>query len=470
MTIPVSSFLGDYDLQLGLNSPPTKVLYEFDKTDSRVATYYASQIQVIYDVFSKPSSDPITNTDLGNVQTAITNLVNLAQGNSTANVQTNPDGSVQRYFLTIDMVQSLDLLLRSFQAAGVTSGTTPTSLQTLQAWKDYSLLAPSIQEALLEGLQATKTNRSIQSLVELDYVTAGNDLIDEKLSGLESALTLTKNLLDLMNNLQSAKNNVITMTRSASNEPYPFATQATGNLSEASLNQQFASNYQGLNSLFYNSPQFPIPNSNLVVYNSTYLVRSLVGGLFSLHYSLVTKPIGSILYEQFLVPKSLTAEGMALFSQILNYKKQLSQFLPTLLSTLGPDAAADENSLYSRSKAILDNLNEVFVAGAPTTLGGPVTYTLAQNITTAGDKAVALYRWLTDGNPISDLYRINTIQQGDVQKVLSQGITSAESLNDTQKESVRNFLFVFEEFYKSASAVLQRISQMIEKMASNISR
>ena len=45
-----------------------------------------------------------------------------------------------------------------------------------------------------------------------------------------------------------------------------------------------------------------------------------------------------------------------------------------------------------------------------------------------------------------------------------------QALIDVQKEDVRNFLFVFEEFYKSASAILQRISQMIEKMAQNISR
>jgi hypothetical protein len=48
---------------------------------------------------------------------------------------------------------------------------------------------------------------------------------------------------------------------------------------------------------------------------------------------------------------------------------------------------------------------------------------------------------------------------------LTKAITAAQSTNDQQNEDVRNFLNLFEQYYKSASALLQAISQIIQKMA-----
>lgn len=59
---------------------------------------------------------------------------------------------------------------------------------------------------------------------------------------------------------------------------------------------------------------------------------------------------------------------------------------------------------------------------------------------------------------------------GLIQQHLTNAITAGQALNTTQTESVRNFLYLFEEYYKSASAVLQAISQIIQKMADGIAR
>ena len=59
---------------------------------------------------------------------------------------------------------------------------------------------------------------------------------------------------------------------------------------------------------------------------------------------------------------------------------------------------------------------------------------------------------------------------GDVQRHVQQAIQAATNLNDQQKEDFRRFMFVFEEFYKSASAILNRLNQLIEKMAQNAGR
>lgn len=73
--------------------------------------------------------------------------------------------------------------------------------------------------------------------------------------------------------------------------------------------------------------------------------------------------------------------------------------------------------------------------------------------------------WILD-----DLANTSSAFSGKIQENLGFAITAAESLNDQQKEETRRFLFLFEEFYKSASAILTKLTQLIEKMAQNINR
>lgn len=74
-------------------------------------------------------------------------------------------------------------------------------------------------------------------------------------------------------------------------------------------------------------------------------------------------------------------------------------------------------------------------------------------------------KWIIDG-----LANQSDSFSGKIQENLGSAITSAQSLNDQQKEETRRFLFLFEEFYKSASAILTKITQILEKMAQNINR
>lgn len=458
MSIYVSPYLGTYQISESLSLAPTQIAYEYDQTNPAVADYFASQMQVFYDIFLRNSSQPLTSADAVNATAAVQNMINLAKGNLTVNVQNSPSGAPQRFFLTVDMVQSLDLVLRSLQAAGAPNPNVGVGLSTLERWKDFSLITPDIQNALLKGIQAPLTNRSIQALVEVDYVTAGNELINDKLTSLESALSLTKDVLNLLTNIQNAKNEVITMDRSTMGEPYPFDTNVA---STTAARSAYASAYQRINSGFYTQPQFPIPNSTLLSYSVQRILISPANSFLNIP---AVYAASSIKLEGNMIPKSITSGGLQLFSQLLTYKQKMSAFLPQLLSSLGASVAADPSSLYSRVSTILQNMKSLFVAGPAS---APIQ---AESISSNSGKAQALFRWLTDSNPINSTQKIGTLNPGDVQNALSLGISSAEGLNDTQKESVRNFLFVFEEFYKSASAVLQRISQMIEKMASNISR
>jgi hypothetical protein len=59
---------------------------------------------------------------------------------------------------------------------------------------------------------------------------------------------------------------------------------------------------------------------------------------------------------------------------------------------------------------------------------------------------------------------------GSIQNDLTSAITAAQSLNDTQKESVRAFLFVFQQYYQSASAILTSMNQIMTQIAQKISQ
>jgi hypothetical protein len=469
MSIIIPPYTGTYQLAIQLfGAIPTP--YQFEQTHPQVATAFTNNMSVIYEIFSRPvnsdgtSTPPITAADANNVFTALDNLKTLAQGT----VITSGTGVQQLYYCTKEMLQSFDVVFRSFQAATPFSFINSGSLDAsaVKLWKDFSLVTPAIQEALSLAMRAASLNRSIQAMIEMEYVAAGNDLIENKLTDLESAISTTKDVLDLLANIQNAKNNVTTITRSQRSEPLVYNyDEATGS-TELSNNLIFEFNYQSQNSAFYKAPQFPIPPDTLITYynqvpRTNYIDASRV-------VTLDERPL-----EQDLYPLDVKASGAALFANILSYKRQLSAFLPRLSALLKEDRL-EPNSLYNRVKTVLDNMKTMFVGGRffEGNVSTGQTPIQAENITNGGDKALALYRWLADNTAINyDVKLItNPLSTGDVQSNLSSSITSATGLNDTQKEAVRNFMFVFEEFYKSASAALQRISQMIEKMAGNISR
>lgn len=486
MSLYVSPYLGTYDMSLlsaGTFPATLQVFYQYESTDANVANFFVQNMSVLYEIFNRPvgsngaSVPPLSTTDTANLQTAFANLYNLARGTSSVSVQTNAAGVVQQFFLTKDMVGSLDVLVRSLQAVGIVNPSTSIALDQLQRWKDFSLLTSAIQEAMTVAMRSTSTNRSIQAMIEMEYVAAGNDLVENKLTDLETALSTTKDLLDLLADIQNAQNNVITIQRSQS--PLPFIVDNTGSGDDTEeQNQDYADDFQRANSAFFTAPQFPVPNSTLMGYSGRYLysvpafkLSTLITGVTvpafppAVSYKLFSATL-TIKYEKFLVPNSITPAGEALFAKLLSYKARLSALLPQISAVLG-SAAAEDNSLYTRSLEVLNNMKTLFVGGDS---NNPIQ---AENLTgpTQGVlRAQALFRWLTDSNSIADSLKVGSLQPGDSQTALSAAITSAEGLNDTQKEAVRNFLFVFEEFYKSASAALQRISQMIEKMAGNISR
>lgn len=110
-------------------------------------------------------------------------------------------------------------------------------------------------------------------------------------------------------------------------------------------------------------------------------------------------------------------------------------------------ASEDPNSLIATLRKISDDIGDVS--------GGPFLFPATE--------------WLLDNSSSTGLPFITTdpSKAGAIQGNITKAVTAAQSFNTTQTEKVRSYLFLFEEFYKSAAAMLSQITQIIQKIASN---
>lgn len=131
---------------------------------------------------------------------------------------------------------------------------------------------------------------------------------------------------------------------------------------------------------------------------------------------------------------------------------------------LNPDQLSSPNSLHASLQKVIADLKQAGIENLPPA-GGFAGYD-------ADGKKIAIQlitafanKWIIDG-----LGDKNSSFSGKIQENLDTAIAAGESLNDQQKEETRRFLFLFEEFYKSASAILTKITELIQKMAQNINK
>jgi hypothetical protein len=75
----------------------------------------------------------------------------------------------------------------------------------------------------------------------------------------------------------------------------------------------------------------------------------------------------------------------------------------------------------------------------------------------------ALKQWILDGQTISG----DTVfgPSGSIQTKINNAMTAGQNLNTQQTQTTRQYLFLFEQFYQSASSVLATITQLITSMA-----
>jgi hypothetical protein len=58
--------------------------------------------------------------------------------------------------------------------------------------------------------------------------------------------------------------------------------------------------------------------------------------------------------------------------------------------------------------------------------------------------------------------------EGTYQSHLNNAVTASQALNDTEREQLQQVMFVYQQFYQSASSMLSTLNQLLQSIASNI--
>lgn len=259
--------------------------------------------------------------------------------------------------------------------------------------------------------QAELDQHTVQALIELVYVRTANDILGNSLASLQSALQATKSVIGILNQIQNLHNQVKVMSKSAFSFHYRSAA-VTGVSSAGTVTVNaslYAQEYNAAASAYFGkaiSPQFIFSSSGATVGTAS----------------------GTQTYQQFQ-------------DALKTLKTQLGKEI-SVIARLTPISAGTTNSLFSTITKVYNDI--------PATL----------NYSTVS-------KW------VLDKYNVRgsavAASAGQIQNDITFAITASQNLNDSQQESVRRYLFIFQQYYQSASSVLTGINTLINEMAQKIS-
>lgn len=134
----------------------------------------------------------------------------------------------------------------------------------------------------------------------------------------------------------------------------------------------------------------------------------------------------------------------------------LSAITPRINSTKNnPNGDEDPNSLVGRLRLVYKNIQSSFGSFSA---GDPLT----------GKVLSGFSNWLLD--KYGKRTGADSLQAGVIQQNITTAIVAGQSLNDEQKAEVKRYLNIFEEYYKSATSILTKLSDMIERIAQQAAR
>lgn len=225
----------------------------------------------------------------------------------------------------------------------------------------------------------------------------------------------------------------------------------------SSKNVQFKSDLQNLATPLVSTGG----NSLQFVRDETELAKLSNGSVYTFDFNGLLKiPPGDPTGQEVAAYFGLTQPAMNdVKNQLVAARAALSAQI-SALSAIATLAGADPDSslLLQNLHAVREDLRASF-----RTSSGEIQTTTSLNSAMSGLKA-----WLFDN--YNKRNTPDAALAGQYQNNITAAITAGQSLNDTQKQQVQRYLYVFEEYYKSASSILQKLSQVIEQVAQAISR
>ncbi|MGR3951907.1 MAG: hypothetical protein QRY74_03210 [Chlamydia sp.] len=340
------------------------------------------------------------------------------------------------------MAEYVDRLIRSIRSAGwdpivdsvaQAAGSIQKVLDNPKIYLvlDYIRLGKLAADQAVIIKNATTQSKSLQQLLMVDYIDRGNELLYGQMKDLQTAIDLNQNSLSYLNSLQDLMNQ---------KDPQQFIMQlqqlSTVNPSNLSLDTYSKFENETFNQQLGNISKFSAGQIRQYIntVQSLNLSSDTIQTLTEEQYSKLQGTIGG----SFLNLATLQATDKSFNSQNNGINTIISN-LDFLVNQLTNVSGGSANSIVQALQTIRSDFK---------TLSD-------QGITTA------VINWVQD---------IGSNREGDYQRHLNDAIVASQSLNDSKREELRRVMFVFEEFYKSATNMLSRITQLIERMASSINK
>lgn len=415
-------------------------------TSLNILQTYSSLIIPLKTVFQKAPST-LTASDYNTVLAQVAQLKLLAQNgvDDTNGTQT------YKTYINGDMAGQLDDIMRTLAVVGIPPDPSAAPLSsgekigTLMAWQSLSQfnidVLGSLNKALLflpNAYQYTVavTNpgtgavtqlsvagspaQTLQSMLEVEFVGAGNAQMSGKMGFLEDALAISSKVLTSLTAVQNLANQIQV------NNPIPeyalppnFTTTTTTNPTTGSVT-------------ITNTPL------NILDYRKAYKISA------SAYFTQIFPSA---------VPVADTAAKLLQTKQDLwNEMLELEQASPAnSRNTTGTLA----NAVYLVVKDISAAFNGI------TTLNNPSLQTQLLD---------GVKNWIIDNQNVKLDDSGGVTKAGQIQDRISSALTSAENLEEGQREDVRRFLFIFQQFYKSAAAIITLLGQLFDKINTGIDR
>ena len=309
--------------------------------------------------------------------------------------------------------------------------------------------------------QADLNAHSEQAMVELVYVQTANDILGQAMGNLDSALTTTRSVLNILTALQNLKNDLNVSSKSAFGFDYftglfngkgIFINDNAGSITRTTLLST------GSSRVTANFTATVVTRSTIIGYTSIPLFphvpihRNTVGGPAyvqgATNYQATYNAAASTYFGKAITPNfnfsGAGASGFASFRGTLSaLKLNLAKEISVLTSQTPSGSRTDPDGLLASVQKVYNEL--------------------PSNMNYA-----TIAKWVLDN--YNSESSTGAGSAGALQNDITFAITAAESLNDTQKEKVRSFLFIFQEYYQSATAVLTGLQQIIQDMATKISQ
>lgn len=340
-------------------------------------------------------------------------------------------------YLTPQMVTDLNTVLKFMAASGIdpSGGTNLSPAQKAAAmlmWKNnagYGLASALIDGSLqigklpinLDGTDPTtgqsiytwidlSPTKTLQSMIETEYVKTANDVISTQLLTMKNALNISTTIVSTLTDLQNLHNN---LTINFPGNP---------NLPDGATFTPPA--YTG---------GFPITQTSMQTYIQDY--ENAANAYFS--------PTGSS------VPQPVVAAGISTTRWLSDYQT-LKDFLAQLNAFQAANPNLDE---LTSVQPLVTTLNSVI---------SDIDNALANN---GNVPLTAMQAWIMDNYNKAFVDTGGTPNQGIIQSNLSTAMLNAQNLNQMNKQNVQASIQIFEQFYKSSAAMLKLLSKLIVDFA-----